>query len=373
MMKTRIQKNVDFSYIRYAQCWEDADILLEALDIQHHHTCLSIISGGENTLAMLTKSPKKVIAIDLNPAQIYCLELKVAAIKILSYPEFLEFIGINISHDREKIYQRCCENLSPEARTFWDNHSAKIKTGIIASGKFEHYLEIFRNFILPLSHSKQEIQALIQHNDEILRRKFYQEIWDNWRWRLTFRIFFSRFFLGKLGRDPEFFRYVEDNVAKKLLERTQYALTNMAPYDNPYLQWILFGKFLNALPFALRPENYNLIKQNLSRLEWHCVSMEEFAQEHAGMIDRFNLSDIFEYISLEDFKKLLITIEKLAGPDARLAYWNLFVQRLAAKTMPEKYQALTDLTYNLSKKDKNFFYNGFFVDNIIAKDGYLKP
>jgi S-adenosylmethionine:diacylglycerol 3-amino-3-carboxypropyl transferase len=43
--------------IRYAQCWEDADVLLEALDIQPGQSCLSIASAGDNTLAMLAKNP----------------------------------------------------------------------------------------------------------------------------------------------------------------------------------------------------------------------------------------------------------------------------------------------------------------------------
>jgi len=59
----------------YAQCWEDADVLLEALDIQPGHVCLSIASGGDNTLAMLSCGPARVIAMDRNPAQIACLEL----------------------------------------------------------------------------------------------------------------------------------------------------------------------------------------------------------------------------------------------------------------------------------------------------------
>ena len=54
-MPSEVARHVDFSAIRYAQCWEDADILLEALDIQEGDTCLSIASGGDNTLAMLTR------------------------------------------------------------------------------------------------------------------------------------------------------------------------------------------------------------------------------------------------------------------------------------------------------------------------------
>jgi len=51
--------------LAYAQCWEDADVLLEALDVQPGHCCLSIASGGDNTLALLARSPQRVVAIDM--------------------------------------------------------------------------------------------------------------------------------------------------------------------------------------------------------------------------------------------------------------------------------------------------------------------
>src|SRR4029434_2763681 len=65
----------DFSQIRYAQCWEDADVLLEALAIQPGEVCLSIGSAGDNTLALLAREPARVIAVDLNPSHLARLRL----------------------------------------------------------------------------------------------------------------------------------------------------------------------------------------------------------------------------------------------------------------------------------------------------------
>ena len=62
--------HADFSLIRYAQCWEDADVLLAALDPSPGAVCLSIASAGDNTLALLARSPARVVAVDLNTAQL---------------------------------------------------------------------------------------------------------------------------------------------------------------------------------------------------------------------------------------------------------------------------------------------------------------
>ncbi|MGH8726523.1 MAG: DUF3419 family protein, partial [Burkholderiales bacterium] len=79
--------------VAYAQCWEDADVLLEALDVRRGQSCLSIASAGDNTLALLARSPARVVAIDMNPAQIACLELRVAAYRKLAHGELLELLG----------------------------------------------------------------------------------------------------------------------------------------------------------------------------------------------------------------------------------------------------------------------------------------
>ena len=63
-----------------------------------------------------------------------------------------------------------------------------------------------------------------------------------------------------------------------ILERTRHALTELDPADNPYVHWILTGTHGDALPCALRPEHFDAIRANLDRLEWHCVSVEEFLE-----------------------------------------------------------------------------------------------
>src|SRR5437762_11455960 len=90
---SEIARKADFSVVRYAQCWEDADVLLAGLDVQPGDVCVSVASAGDNTLALLTRSPSRVVALDLNPAQLACLALRVAAYRGLSHPELLELIG----------------------------------------------------------------------------------------------------------------------------------------------------------------------------------------------------------------------------------------------------------------------------------------
>jgi S-adenosylmethionine-diacylglycerol 3-amino-3-carboxypropyl transferase len=365
-MDSEVTTKADFSTIRYAQCWEDADILLEALDIQPGDVCLSIASAGDNTLAMLSKKPQKVIALDMSPAQLACLELRVAAYRALSHPEFLELVGSRPSRCRLTLYQRCRSHLSPAARAFWDRHPAEIGQGIGGAGKFERYVALFRTRILPLIHSRRCVEQLLHQKTTRQRHQFYWRSWNTWRWNLLFRLFFSRFVMGRLGRDPSFFRYVEGQVAERILQRTHYALTILDPVKNPYLQWIMTGHHTLALPYALRPENFETIRANLDRLEWRRESVESFLNHHNGdIIDRYNLSDIFEYMSPDNYQRLLAQLVEAGHNGTRLVYWNMLAPRRRPDHMAPQLRPLIDLSRRLHLADKAFFYSDFVIEEVV--------
>jgi S-adenosylmethionine-diacylglycerol 3-amino-3-carboxypropyl transferase len=362
-MRAEIAERVDFSRVRYGQCWEDADVLLEGLDIGPDHVCLSIASAGDNVLAMLSRGPKRVVALDLSRAQLACLELRVAAYRVLTHGELLELMGSRPSERRHALYGRCRNRLSPEALAFWDNHPEAIAGGIAGAGKFERFLSLFRRWILPLVHRRSLIQELMQHRSQSERESFYDRQWNGMLWRCLFRTFFSRFMLGRGARDPRFFDHAEHDIAKHLLRRARHAATFLDPSANPYLYWILNGRHGAALPYALREENFDAIRANLDRLELRCQSLEAFLDEAGeASIDRFNLSDIFEYMSHEHFALVLARISRSALTGGRLAYWNLVAERRRPLSMSRELRPLQELSDTLHRKDKAFFYRAFVVE-----------
>jgi len=364
-MRSEAAARADFSGIRYAQVWEDADVLLAGLDIRPGAVCVSIASAGDNALALLTKDPARVIALDLSQAQLFCLELRVAAYKSVTHGELLELIGSRPSARRANIYDRCRPALSDAARAFWDGQRDAIALGIGSLGKFERYFELFRNRVLPLVHRRATVLELLQPRSPAERQRFYDRRWDTWRWRLLFRIFFSRVVMGRLGRDPEFFRYVETDVAGSILRRTRHALRELDPSDNPYVHWILTGTHGAALPCALRPEHFETIRSRLDRLEWHCQSVEEYLEcVPDRSIDRFNLSDLFEYVSVEHYHRMLHAMVRRSRHGARLAYWNMLAPRQRPKAMADRLRPLDDLAEQLHLADRAFFYSAFRVEEV---------
>ncbi len=362
-MRSEAAERADFSGIRYAQCWEDANVLLAALEPGPGKRCLSIASAGDNTLALLSRDPERVLALDLSPAQIACLELRVAAYRALQHGELLALVGSVESGARLRLYQACRKHLSADVLAFWDERPDLIAAGIGSVGKFEHYFRVFRERVLPLVHPRDRVRELLHPKSGQERRAFYDTRWNNLRWQLVFRIFFSQTVMGLLGRDPEFFRYVEGGVSERILKRTEYALTELDPAANPYIHWILTGRHKGALPAALRQENFEPIRRNLDRLQWRCGSLEE-SLGREQKFDCFNLSDIFEYMSPASYERLLKLIVSSARPGARLAYWNMLAARHRPESLAAALRPLTELSSQLFARDQAFFYSALVVEEV---------
>lgn len=363
-----ILTHASFEGIRYAQCWEDADILLEGLNIQPGDTCLSVASAGDNTLALLTRSPGRVIALDLSLAQLHCLALRVAAYTALDHPELLELIGSRPSTRRSELYLRCRPLLSPDARSFWDARPDAVQGGVGSAGKFERYFALFRRFVLPLLVSRPDLAALYAQPTREGRERVFEKRFETWRWKALFRAFFSKTVLGRLGRDPSFFRYTSGSTGEHLLRRARHALVELEPGQNPYLDWILSGEHANALPLALRPEHFGTIRDNLSKLEYSQTSLEaRLGELGPNSVDRFNLSDIFEYMSPGNSDALLSQLAAVGRAGGRLAYWNLLAERHRPETLAHLLRPLTAEAQRLFGQDKAFFYGAFVLEEVLGQ------
>lgn len=364
-MSTGIEQRVSFDIIRYANCWEDADILQEALKAGPDRRVLSIASGGDNALA-LAACGAEVVAADLSPAQLACCELKVAAIRKLDHPEVLAFLGIRPSGERGATYLKIRGDLPDATRAFWDVRQDRIAAGIVHVGKFERYFGTFHTRVLPLVHGRRRVLELLEPMDRRGREAFYCRTWNNWRWRLLFRVFFSRFVMGRLGRDPEFFRYVTGSVSDRIMARARHALTALSTHDNPYLQYILRGNFDRALPPYLRPERFEALRAGTARVRFVQGTIESAAGTfREGGFDGFNLSDIFEYLDVDTCERIYGALLDTARPGARLAYWNMLVPRRCPERLAGRVRSLAALADDLFLKDKAFFYSAFVVEEVL--------
>ena len=358
-----VYKDVKFDFIRYASLWEDADVLCQALaPVGRRGRLLCIASGGDNALALLTLDPKQIVAVDLNKAQLACLELKILAFRHLSYDNILGFLGVTPRPDRLATYDGLKTELSSDSELFWENNRALLVGGIIHVGKFERYLSAFGKWILPFVHSTRTRKRLLDQPTLEAQQDFYNRNWNTWRYRLLFKLFFSRMVMGRAGRDPAFFTHVKGSVAQRIFDRTEYALTKISTRSNPYLRYIMTGNFSReALPCYLRPENFDVLSKRVDRIR---TVLGTAQATHLGPYDGFGLSDIFEYMSPDEHYKTYQALFDQANPGARFVYWNMLAQRQRPESLTKRVVQLTDIALDLHRKDNAWFYQALHVDEV---------
>ncbi len=357
-----LSSRADFNFIRYANCWEDADILLAGLQSAPGNRMLSIGSAGDNSFSLLTTFPSLLVAVDVNPVQLYLIELKKSCFEQLKHKETLAFLGFEPSESRVQTYRHLQEKLSKPARKYWENNLHLIKPGIIHQGKFEKYFQFFCKKILPLIHRKKTIAVLFSPKTAAEQEYFYEKCWNTLRWKLLFRIFFSKHVMGKYGRDPAFLKEVNLSVSQFIYEKAQRQLSSTQAQNNHILHYNLCGNFGAILPHYLRPENYDIIRENLEALQLFQAYAGDAGKKY-GSFDRMNLSNIFEYMDIESFRQVAAGLKKMCLPEGRMAYWNLMVPRRVSEILPEKLYYEKDLSQQLSEMDKGFFYNQFIIDS----------
>jgi S-adenosylmethionine-diacylglycerol 3-amino-3-carboxypropyl transferase len=364
MQPAEIEQRAAFDLIRYGQVWEDPDILVEALRPAPGDTVVSIASAGDNALALLAEGPAEVVAVDLNPAQLACLRLRCACYRELRHKELLELMGSRPSGRRGELLDRAARTLASDQQTFWaERRDEVIAHGLGGAGKFERYFRLFRQRLLPLTHDAVTVRALLEPRAPEERADFYDRRWNNWRWRLLVKVFFSRPVMGRLGRDPAFFDQVRGSVGEHVAGKTRQALVEQDPSRNPYLHWILTGRHGEALPRALREEHFEAIGANLGRLTVAHSTVEALA-ERGVQANAFNLSDIFEYMSPTAHAEAYAAVLALARPGARIAYWNMMAPRRAPASLAHRVRSRADLETQLKPQDKAFFYSDFVVEEV---------
>jgi S-adenosylmethionine-diacylglycerol 3-amino-3-carboxypropyl transferase len=361
MSKQALTERVNFELIRYANCWEDADVLLKGLAPAKGSKILSIGSAGDNSFSLLTTDPEMVVAVDINKIQLFLIELKRACISNLDREETLAFLGFTASTNRKKCFDTLKNGLSSPAKAYWESNLPLIESGVIHQGKFEKYFQLFSGKVLPWIHSQKTVRELFSTKTKEQQEAFYNEKWNTWRWRLLFRIFFSNRVMGKYGRDPEFLKQVEGSVSEFIFNKAAQHLRSQPAQENFILRYALSGRFDHLLPHYLQQENYDMIRSNISRLHLKHGFAQAAINEH-GSFDCMNLSDIFEYMDMDLFRETAQTLIDATRKDGRLAYWNLMVPRKMSQLFPADLACYHTLSENLTAMDKGFFYKEFIVE-----------
>ena len=339
--------------LKYSNCWEDAFLLEKFLDLNEGSKVISIASAGDNSLYLLKNNPAEIVLVDTNPIQIHLCKLKEKAICHLEYEEVLKLLGFQECNDRWSIFSKMEEYLDADTQLFFENNVELLNSGIIHQGKFEQFFQLFSQKILPWIHSPKTISKLFEIKSQNAQEQFYLRTWNSLLWRLFLKLSFSKFVMARFSRDKEKLKEVTVNVGEVIYEKSASHLKSTSCQSNYMLQYALYGNYKSRLPPYMMEGNFHKIK---AWLQTNSISYFEGYLDKALDIypdfDRFNLSNIFEYMSKEAFEKQVQILVKKSNASSTFCYWNLFVDRNMNQDNRIHNVTINDI-------DLGFFYSTF--------------
>ena len=317
--------------ISYSSCNEDSKSELEALRLGPRKRVFCITAGGGRVLNLLHDRPQEIVAVDVNPTQNHLLELKVAAMRALSYEPYLGFLGVRPARDRLKVYQDLRPALSDAARAYFDAHPEVVRRGALFQGSLERFLV----HVARILHVVRPfwIKRLFSFDDIAEQRRFL-EAWDTRVWRFVGETLCRRSFLELFSRDPGFWRFVPREVPlhRRIFDLMHRYLCNHLARESHLLQLVFFARYIYepAMPIYLLPGSYERIREALRTTHITILTAPAaaaLATAAAASFDGYSIADVSSYLSDTDFGMLMDEVMRTARPGAQLCSRGIFVHR----------------------------------------------
>jgi len=313
----------------FAQVREDPCIELEGLAVGPDDAVVVVGSGGCTALSLLAAGAGRVTAVDMNRAQNHIIELKLAAINVLSRNETLSFLGAidGSAIDRIDAYAALRSRLTPAASAYWDAQLQAITKGVLAAGVTERFIRTIITALRVFVHSKSRIDRMLACQSLEEQRALFDREWNTVRWRAYFRLLLNR---GMFRRtyDPAFFTHLErPSFAEHFRRSAEHALVGLPVRDNYFLHHMLRERYPvdvdGGVPPYLSPAGYETIASTSPQFSVADAAMTEYLHTLPDeSVSVFSLSNICEWLAPNEVEALFAEIVRTATPGARLCFRN---------------------------------------------------
>lgn len=386
------QKLFDAIYSRslvYNTCWEDPAVDRAALDLGPGDRVLVITSAGCNVLDYALTGPACIHAVDANPRQTALLELKLAGVRQLAFPDFFEIFGKGHHPDFRDLYaRRLRQALSPFARAYWDRHEdwfARPGGSFYFHGLSGIVARLFRAWLRVQPKLETAVNALFDSRSLDDQRRIYDADVGPRLWRPTVNWTLSRqMTMSLLGVPYPQRRQVqaqhENGIAGFIRDAVEYVFRQLPVSTNYFWSVYVRGHYTpTCCPEYLKPGNFEALKGGLvDRIQPHTCTVTQFLQSTDEPISKFVLLDHMDWMSSYYPRALAEEWEAIfarATPDARIIFRSAHAQpgyldRVQVGRARHRLRDLLDfqpaLAAALQPLDRVHTYAGFHVADVRA-------
>jgi S-adenosylmethionine-diacylglycerol 3-amino-3-carboxypropyl transferase len=306
----------------FNQAWEDPLVDRRALALTPADVLFTLASAGDNTLASALDGPQKIYAVDLNPAQVYLLQLKIAAAQRLPYAEFWHLFSLGPAPRARAIYHgQLRAHLTPAARGFWDGRLNLLRSGLSRAGSFGCALWLLRSYLKvvcgPAALEAFFDQPSMPEQAEYYRRRIHGPWWNPLAkplaaWLPVLLLFGAHPHQARRIRGQAFADFLAAGIGK--------ALTTLPARDNYFWQQAFLGRYRTPPDYA-RPENFERLKQSVPVIETHLDRAQDVLRDlPRGRVTHFNLLDAPDWLSPAETLELWDLIRRAARPGAKVLF-----------------------------------------------------
>ena len=139
------------------------------------------------------------------------------------------------------------------------------------------------------------------------QQKIWSSKWDNRTWSLFLSVLSSRFLWVNIIREPGAKLIPKDfNTKQYMKDRLEYLTLNFKLNENHYANLLFNGSYMESciLPHHLRPENFEIVRSNLDRIEIVTAALIDYLPQHRSRFSKFSLSDFSSYAPLEIYHSI---------------------------------------------------------------------
>lgn len=370
----------------YNTCWEDPRLDRVALQLGPEDRVLVITSAGCNALDYALCAPARVHAVDMNPRQNALLDLKMAGIRRLEFPDFFRMFGEGHLPGARKLYhERLRSELPDWSRNWWDRKIVWFENRRRSfywrgtSGTFARMMKTYTDRIIRV---RPHLDAMLNADSLDEQKQIYDRHIRDRFWTGLVRFALNRdTTMSMLGVPKAQRRQIESTFDGDLVGYIRQCLEGVMlrlPMKENYF-WRLYmnGAYTReCCPEYLREENFHRLRDGLvDRVTTHTGSVQGFLEKHDGKISRFVLLDHMDWLS-DHFFPLLESewqaIVDRAAPETRMIWrsggFNTdFIDLVQVQHGGKLVKARTLLTYEpelaaeLHPQDRVHTYGSFCI------------
>lgn len=334
--------NEYFSDLNYTLANEDTRIEQILLAQTSKDKVFSISGSGARCLPLIGEHPQEMVIVDMSPTQLFLAELKVQAMKSLSYEEYLFFMGYrgalpggpaDIGNSRLELFSKIL--ISDEASQYWTSRKKGWeKAGFIRLGKWESHFQkigvLFRDYL------QCDFMPIFMAENLEDQKYLFEKHWPAIRWNSFLRLVASEYVFNKFLYKGHFsgqesrrtdqrapWQMIDDEF--KRIFRTQLVRKNY------FFQMLFLGRiwFEEGLPLEAHREVYEKVRAAQTRVQYRSANLLEVLPEKSW--DFISLSDTISYLDSDSANQILQRLPR----DIRKGSFVVIRSFLRAPTKPD--------------------------------------